>query len=223
MLDAADRLLPERSPRDAPGALPDALLELLARGSPPRMVAKGTIVVAEGEPALSMYLILEGRLRVFVGGGDEREVELNQMGPGEYFGELMLGSRVRTASVQAMTRARLAMISREAFEAALRERPDLAFHVIQHLIERVRSLSRNVQGLVSLDVYGRMVRLFEQMAVPNGPVRRVPQRLTQQAMADRVGASRSMVNRILKELTAGGWIALEPTGIVLLKPLPRRW
>ncbi|MFN0185260.1 MAG: Crp/Fnr family transcriptional regulator [Aquabacterium sp.] len=203
--------------------LPPELLALLAQRGSTRVHAKGTLVVAEGEPALSMYLIHEGRLRVYLSDEDGREVELNQLGPGEYFGELMLGSELRTANVQVLQRARLTMVTREPFEAALHERPDLAFHVIQHLIDRVRSLSRNVQGLVSLDVYGRVARLFDELATGAGAQRRVPQHLTQQAIADRVGASRSMINRVLKELAGGGYIEVQRDGIALLRPLPRRW
>jgi CRP/FNR family cyclic AMP-dependent transcriptional regulator len=170
-----------------------------------------------------MYLIHDGTLRVFVSADDGRDVELNTMGPGEYFGELMLGSPMRTASVQATSRARLTMITREQFESALRQRPDLAFHVIQHLIDRVRSLSRSVQGLVAMDVYGRVVRLFGELAQDDGERRVVPGRWSQQKIADRVGASRSMINRVLKELSAGGYIEVLRDGIVLLRPLPKRW
>ena len=113
------------------------------------MVPKGTLVVTEGEPALSMYVVLEGSLRVFVGNEDGREVQLNRIGPGSYFGELMLDGESRSASVQAMTKARLYMITRDAFRRRLAEQPELAFHVIQTLIHRVRALSRSVQGLVS--------------------------------------------------------------------------
>jgi CRP/FNR family transcriptional regulator, cyclic AMP receptor protein len=207
----------------AGAALPAPLLDELARLGHTRVHAKGTLVVSEGEPSLSMYLIHEGQLRVFVSDEDGREVELNVMGPGEYFGELMLGSERRTASVMTTTKARLTMITRPEFESALAARPDLAFHVIQHLIERVRSLSRNVQGLVSMDVYGRVLRLFSELEREQDGLRFVPGPLSQQKIADRVGASRSMVNRILQELAAGGYIEVSRERIALLKPLPRRW
>ncbi|WP_158219948.1 Crp/Fnr family transcriptional regulator [Ideonella sp. A 288] len=210
------------SPASA-NALPAPLLEALALHGMTRVHAKGTLVVAEGEPALSMYLVHEGQLRVFVSDEDGREVQLNTLGPGEYFGELMLGSQVRTATVQTLTRARLTMITRPEFERALAERPDLAFHVIQHLIERVRVLSRNVQGLVSMDVYGRVVRLFNELAVDLDGQRAVPGPLSQQKIADRVGASRSMVNRILQELAGGGYIEVGRDRILLKRALPKRW
>ncbi len=208
---------------ESAATLPLQLLDELARLGHARAHAKGTIVVTEGEPALSMYLIHEGQLRVFVSNEEGREVELNVMGPGDYFGELMLGSQLRSASVQTLTRVKLTMITRAEFEAALRGKPDLAFHVIQHLIERVRSLSRNVQGLVSMDVYGRVARLFGEMARDEAGLRFVPGPLSQQKIADKVGASRSMINRILQELATGGYIEVGRERILLLKPLPKRW
>jgi CRP/FNR family cyclic AMP-dependent transcriptional regulator len=211
-----------QSPTSA-SVLPAALLEALALLGHTRAYAKGTIVVSEGEPALSMYLIHEGHLRVFVSDEEGKEVELNVMGAGEYFGELMLGSQVRTATVQTMSRARLTMVTRAEFEQALAAQPTLAFHVIQHLIDRVRQLSRNVQGLVSMDVYGRVARLFNELARDDGSQRVVPGPLSQQKIADRVGASRSMINRILQDLAAGGYIEASRERIVLRKPLPKRW
>jgi CRP/FNR family cyclic AMP-dependent transcriptional regulator len=207
----------------SPSALPVELLEALATLGHARGYAKGTIVVTEGEPALSMYLIHEGQLRVYVSDEEGREVELNTLGPGEYFGELMLGSQVRTATVQTTSRAKLTMITRAEFEQALGERPGLAFHVIQHLIDRVRQLSRNVQGLVSMDVYGRVARLFSELARDENGLRVVPGPLSQQKIADRVGASRSMINRILQDLAAGGYIETSRERIVLRKPLPKHW
>jgi CRP/FNR family cyclic AMP-dependent transcriptional regulator len=204
-------------------ALPPPLLAELAERGASRPYQKGTIVVAEGEPAQSMYLVLEGALRVYVSDDEGREVELNTLGPGEYFGELMLGNHVRSASVQTTARARLAMITRDEFERTLRERPDVAFLVIQHLIEHVRRLSRQVQGLVSMDVYERVVQLFAEIAVDEDGQRVVPGPLSQQTIADRVGASRSMINRILQELAAGGYIEVSRPRIVLCKPLPKHW
>lgn len=207
----------------SPSALPPSLLEELVRLGPVRSYPKGAVIVTEGEPALSMYVIQQGRLKVYVAGDDGRQVELNVLGPGEYFGELMLDGQVRSASVIALTPARLTMIGRADFERTLRQRPDIAFHVIQHLIQRVRALSRNVQGLASKDVYGRIVQLFDELARDEDGARIVPGPLSQQAIADRVGASRSMVNRILQDLSAGGYVQVSRDRIVLNKPLPRHW
>ena len=202
--------------------LPPELLAEFVRLGHSRSFPKNTIVVLEGEPAQGLYVIQEGRLRVYSSDDEGHEVELNELGPGEFFGELMLGSPVRAASVKTLTPSRLAMIRREEFERILAARPDIAFIVIQTLIHRVLLLSKSVQNLVSMDVYGRVARLLAEQA-QHVDGRDVVPGFSQQAIADRVGASRSMVNRILKDLTAGGYISVARQQIVLHRALPKHW
>jgi CRP/FNR family cyclic AMP-dependent transcriptional regulator len=213
-------LAPQRD--EAPSALPDELLHEFERHGADLEVARGAVVVREGDPADSLFLVREGRLRVY--GADEsgREVELDVLGPGRYFGELMLGSAVRTASVKALTPARLGVITRESFVRVLAMKPDVAFHVIQTLIARVRALTDDVRGLALMDVYGRVVALLERGSVDAAGERVVPF-LSQQSIAERIGASRSMVNRIMNDLIAGGYVEVTRERIVLRRPLPRRW
>lgn len=207
---------------DAGPALPQALLEELVARSQRKVFPRNTIVVLEGEPAQTLFVILEGRVRVFVADESGKEVELNVMGPGEYFGELMLAEERRTASVKTLTQAQLCMVQRKDFEETIAARPDLAIHVIRTLIRRVRVLTSNVTSLALMDVYGRVARLFQENA------RQVDGRLvlaamSQQKIAERVGASPSMINRILRDLTTGGYLRVDKHGIELLKPLPKRW
>ena len=203
--------------------LPQELLAEFARVGQVRSYPKNTIVVHEGEPAEAMYTVLEGTLRVYVADEDGKEAELNTVGPGQYFGELMLGSHVRTASVRTLTPARLTMVKREDFERIIAARPDMAFHVIQTLINRVKALTDNVRSLVLMDVYGRVARMFLEMAHEVDGKLIVPGPLSQQKIADRVGASRSMINRILKDLTEGGYITIGKTDILVNRGLPKRW
>jgi len=190
--------------------------------APPRRYRKSSIIVVEGEPAEAMYLVREGELLVFLEDESGRQAELNRLGPGEYFGELMLAGEVRTASVMALTPVRLCMVRRQDFETVVARRPDLAFHLIQTLIHRVTNLTERMRGLALMDVYGRMLRLFDDVADgAAGPHPVVP--LSQQAIAERVGASRAMVNRIVQDLARGGYIACTRGRIELLKALPKRW
>lgn len=203
-------------------ALPTELLAALVASGQVRQFPKNTIVVLEGEPAESLYIVIEGQLRVYVSDEDGHEAELSRLGPNEYFGELMLGSRVRTASVRTLSPARLCMVRRDDFEGLIRSRPELAFHLIETLIQRIVALTANVQSLALMDVYGRIARLFLELALEEDGRRVVP-RMSQQAIAERIGASRSMVNRILKDLSDGGFISLTRESIELHRDLPRRW
>lgn len=199
------------------------LLEALARLGETRTWEPGTTVVNEGDAADAMYLIHEGELRAFVAGEGGRVTELNTLGAGEFFGELMLSGHQRAASVQVTRRARLTRVTRAEAERVLASRPDLAFQLVQSLVQRVRTLTRTVSRLASADVYGRLVGLFDLLAIDDNGRRVVPGPLSQQRIAERVGASRAMVNRLLQDLTRGGYIEVTRERIVLLKALPARW
>ena len=204
------------------GALPGELMRCFEDQGLDLSLPRATVVVREGDVADRLYLVREGRLRVYTGDGEGREVELTVLGPGQYFGELMLGSGLRTASVKALSPARLSVITRETFEQVLASRPDVAFHVIQTLIARVRALTGDVRRLALMDVYERVVVLLTQAAIEADGLRVAPF-MSQQAIAERVGASRSMVNRIMNDLIAGEYLEVTRDRIVLRRALPRRW
>lgn len=198
-------------------------LRELARLGELRTWEAGTTVVREGDAADCMYLIHEGELKVVVAGEGGRLVELNTMRAGEFFGELMFSGERRSATVQTITRARLTRVTRAGVQRLLGERPDLSFELVQALGARVRELTRTVRNMASTDVYGRLVGLFDALAVPEGERRFVPGPLSQQRIAERVGASKAMVNRLLQDLERGGYIEVSRERIVLLKKLPPRW
>jgi CRP/FNR family transcriptional regulator, cyclic AMP receptor protein len=135
----------------------------------------------------------------------------------------MLSGERRAASVQVTTRAQLTRVTRSEVERALAARPDLAFHLIQSLVQRVRTLTRTVGRLASADVYGRLVGLFDALAVNDQGQRVVPGPLTQARIAERLGASKAMVNRLLQDLVRGGYIDMSRERIVLLRKLPPKW
>ncbi|MEO5738102.1 MAG: Crp/Fnr family transcriptional regulator [Variovorax sp.] len=195
----------------------------LARLGETRTWEPGALVVTEGDIADCMYLIHEGELRAFVAGDGGRVVELNTLHAGELFGELMLSGELRSATVQVTTRARLTRVTRAKAERVLAQRPELAFQLIQRLVQRVRTLTRTVGRLASVDVYGRLVGLFDALAVDDKGLRVVPGPLSQQRIAERVGASKAMVNRLLTDLATGGYIEVSRERIVLLRKLPSKW
>jgi len=200
----------------------DILAELAPLGET-RTWGAGATVVTEGEAADCNYLIHEGELRAFVVGDGGRVVELNTLRAGEFFGELMLSGEPRAASVQVTSRARLTRVKRAEAERMLAQRPELAFQLIQRLVQRVRILTRTVGRLASVGVYGRLVGLFDALAVDDHGQRVVPGPLSQQRIAERVGASKAMVNRLLADLAKGGYIEVSRERIVLLKKLPPKW
>jgi CRP/FNR family cyclic AMP-dependent transcriptional regulator len=201
----------------------DEILVELAKLGETRTWEPGTAVVTEGDMADCMYIVHAGELRAVVAGEGGRNVELNTLGAGDFFGELMLSGERRAATVEVIVRARLTRVTRAEVERVLASRPDLAFHLIQRMVQRVRTLTHTVSRLASVDVYGRLIGLFDALAVDDGGRRVVLGPLSQTRIAERLGASRAMVNRLLQDLTQGGYIEVSRERIVLLGELPRRW
>jgi CRP/FNR family cyclic AMP-dependent transcriptional regulator len=205
-------------------ALADPLVRDLARGGQVRSMARNPVFIQEGETGDSLYVILSGRVKVFVADADGREMVLDFHGPGDYVGEMSLDGRPRSASVMAVEPTVCSALTREALRAAIVANPDLAMNLICTLIERARTATENVRSLALMDVYGRVARLLLSLAVeqPGGKMV-VPERLTQQDIADRVGASRDMVSRIFKDLTTGGYVTVVDRQITINRRPPARW
>jgi CRP/FNR family cyclic AMP-dependent transcriptional regulator len=101
--------------------------------------------------------------------------------------------------------------------------PAFARDLIHKLIGKVRSLTKKVLDLALKDVYGRFVRFIDDNAIEQNGKRVVAERLTQNDIAERIGGSREMVSRILKDLSAGDYISIDAKHITVHKKLPPNW
>lgn len=204
--------------------LADDEFKVLEKHAVPRSFAKNTIVVSEGDPTDSLYVIVTGRVKVYCSDESGKQVTLNDLKPGDYFGEIALfDDSERSASVMTTEPCRFLVISKFAFNDALRSHPDIAISLIKHLTRRVRDLTQNVKSLALMDVYGRIANTLIQLSTTEGTriITEIP--LTQQEIANRVGASREMVAKILKDLETGGYIKIEKRKIVINQALPARY
>jgi CRP/FNR family cyclic AMP-dependent transcriptional regulator len=199
--------------------------DLMAVGSHgiARSYPKNTIIVTEGDKTDSLYVILEGRVKVFVSDGEGREMVLLTQGPGEYFGEMMLDEGPRSASIMTLEPSRFLVVQKNDFRDFVANNPAFALSLIDKLIGRARALTANVKSLALMDVYGRVARLLLELAEETDGKMSIPQRLTQQDIASRIGASREMVSRILKDLSTGGYLTQTRTGILLHRKPPEHW
>ena len=195
----------------------------LAAAAIVRTFPKNTIVVTEGERSDSLYVILSGRVKVFVSDEHGEDLVLNVEGPGEYFGELALDEGPRSASVATLEPCKMAVIANEVLRGFLASHPEAALQLIRGLIARTRRATESLKDLALLDVYGRVAKLLLELAKEADGRLVIDERLTQQDIADRVSASREMVSRILKDLTTGGYIANEGGKIVIQRRPPRAW
>jgi CRP/FNR family cyclic AMP-dependent transcriptional regulator len=119
--------------------------------------------------------------------------------------------------------ATCAIVSRAHFREFILQHPDFAMHLIEKLIHRARLATENVKSLALSDVYGRLVQLLTTLARDVDGRQVVPERLTQQDIAERIGASRDMVSRLMKDLVGGGYLAIEDRTITILKKPPPGW
>lgn len=198
-------------------------LKAVAQRALTRTFPKNAIVVTEGDRTDSLYIIVSGRVKVYVSDEKGKEIVLNEAGPGEYFGELMLDEGPRSASVMTLEPTRFLVVPKEDFREFVAKSPEFALHLISKLIRRVRALTNDVKSLALMDVYGRVARMLLDLAVERDGALVIEDRPTQQEMANRVGASREMVNKILKDLTEGGYIAVERDRITIARALPSGW
>ncbi len=203
--------------------LDESALRALAPHGAVRSFAKNAVVVSEGDETDSLYILLSGRVKAFVSEEDGREVVLSTVGVGDYFGELVLDGGPRSASIMTLEPCRFFVIPRGDIEGLIDRNPAFARHLIRMLIGKVRSLTQKVLDLALKDVYGRFAKFIDENAVEQKGARVVPERLTQHDIAARIGGSREMVNRIVKDLTAGGYISVDAKQITVHKKLPPRW
>ena len=184
---------------------------------------KNTIIIHKGDETDSLYLILAGRVKVFLADETGKEIILNTQTAGDHLGELALvRESPRTSSVMTTEDSKFLVLSKSAFQECLSRHPNIAFNLIGALAERISELSDNVSSLALLDVYGRVAKvLVERSTEQDGE--RATERLTQQDIANMVGASREMVSKIFKDLKAGGYISVEDQRVILHRKLPSRW
>jgi len=204
-------------------SLSESQLRELAPHGAARSYPKNVVVINEGDETDSLYVLLSGRVKVFVSEADGRELVLSTIREGGYFGELVLDGGPRSASVMTLEPCRFFVIPIGDIEGLLERNPLFARHLIHLLIAKARSLVKQVRDLALKDVYGRFAKFVDENAVEQNGARVVPERLTQQEIAARIGGSREMVNRIVKDLTAGGYISVDAKQITVHKKLPAQW
>jgi len=199
-------------------------IQLIASHGVARRYPKGSVLINEGDESDSLYVIVDGKVKVYLSDDSGKEVILRIQGSGEYFGELaIIDAAPRSASVITLEPTRVSVVTRAEFEQCMRENEDIALQLIRSLAARVRSLTENVRNLALLDVYGRVARTLLSLADDQGGEQVISQRLTHQELANMVGASREMVSRIMKDLVEGGYIVVQDRRIHIPKKLPSRY
>lgn len=217
--------MPNPAPKARTSAgIRDDLLRALCAHATVKTFPKNTVVIDEGDRRTdSIYLIQSGRVKVFLCSADGKELDLNVLGPGDYFGEMTLDHGPRSASVATLERSELAIIRQSAFRKFVGENPEFAMQLILKLIARTRGLLKSVKSLALLDVSHRVARLLLEMATEEDGKLIITQKLSKRDIANRVGSTREMASRVFKDLVSSGYIELENKRITIAKRLPQHW
>jgi CRP/FNR family cyclic AMP-dependent transcriptional regulator len=197
--------------------LNDRELDVVRSVATEKTYPKNAVVLTEGEMGDSLYMIQSGKVKVFIGDEDGREIILKILGPGDFFGEMsMIDKQPRSASVTTIEASMFLVLAHAGFERCVEEAPRIGTMVMQILAQRVREADRKIGTLALMDVYGRVASTLLELSVYNNGKLMVGEKLSQQDLANMVGASREMVNRILKDLSERGFISIESKSITII-------
>ena len=205
------------------GLFADNAIHQLTKLGSLRRFAPQTIFMVEGDIVESIYIILDGHVKVFSSEPDGSQIVLNICGPGEWLGELSLDGGHRSASVMALESVNCSVVTRHSLREAITRDPDLAWQIIGTLINRTRQATGQIKRLALHDVYQRVTHLLQSLSHDQAGGLVVSERLSQQEIAHRIGASRDMVARVMRELVTGGYVEVDHKLIKLTKPFPARW
>ncbi|MDN5790670.1 MAG: Crp/Fnr family transcriptional regulator [Micrococcales bacterium] len=197
----------------------DAATALQSQMSRSRL-ERGDVLFHEGDRGDTLYVIAEGKIKVGRTSPDGRENLVAVLGPGEMFGELSLfdpGPRTMTATAVAETQ--LLGLRNESLTAVLTGRPEVSKTLLAALAQRLRRTNAHLADLVFTDVPGRVAKalldLSERFGRPVEGGILVSHDLTQEELAQLVGASRETVNKALADFATRGWLRLEARAVLL--------
>ncbi|WP_326534029.1 Crp/Fnr family transcriptional regulator [Pseudorhodoferax sp.] len=204
-------------------AHPQSVRALAALGTPRGYRTKAKLL-HETDRGDTLFVVMEGRVRAFGHDPQEREITFGYVGPGDYFGEMALDGGPRSATVEALEPTVCALVSRDALLAYIGRQPSFALELLAKVTRRARMATNSARNLAFIEVYSRLARVLGEVALPQDDGRAVlPEDLSLQDIAQRVGCSRDMLSRILKDLQAVGYLERPDGRIVLRAPLPSRW
>lgn len=202
-------------------ALDDAAATTLRESMTQVKVAKGHTLFKEGDAGDRLFVVVEGKLKLGTSSGDGRENLLSILGPGDMFGELSLfDPGPRTATATAVTDSRVLALANDQVIGWVTAHPQVSLQLLKRLARRLRRTNEVLADLVFADVPGRVAKaimdLGERFGTKKDDGLHVNHELTQEELAQLVGASRETVNKALADFAGRGWVRLEPRAVVVL-------
>ena len=208
--------------RQAPlfSALDDEAAHSLRNSMVALKLNKGQTLFKAGQEGDRLYVVVQGKIKLGTSTNDGRENLLSILGPGEMFGELSLfDPEPRTSTATAVTDARLVSLAHDAVIGLVTSNPQTSLELLRRLAQRLRKSNEVLADLVFADVPGRVAKaimdLGERFGVQKDDGFHVNHDLTQEELAQLVGASRETVNKALADFAARGWLKLEPRAVLV--------
>jgi len=195
-------------------------LHALARAAIRRSFAAGEIMFLRGEPGDGVFGIVRGSVRVFVEGASGGDVVVGTRGEGEVLGEMsLLDGMPRSASARAVDDVTALYVSRDRFDAWLREHPAASRAMLEVLARRLREATDQVAGIALLSVEARIARHLSRMFDTNGAAAAgASMAVNQTELARAIGVTRESVNKHLARLKHAGVVDVAPGRVTLLDP-----
>lgn len=202
------------------GVDPDAVVNLISQMQT-ESFPRGTTIFDEGEPGDTLYIIIGGKVKLARHAPDGRENLLSVMGPSDMFGELSIfDPGPRTSSAVCVTEVETATMDSEMLRTWINDHPEISQQLLRVLARRLRRTNASLADLIFTDVPGRVAKTLLQLAnrfgTQEGSGLRVNHDLTQEEIAQLVGASRETVNKALATFAQRGWIRLEGKSVVIV-------
>ena len=209
-----------------------AELDKIARVAVPRRYAPGSIVLREGDPGDTCYVLQRGRVRITRQHADGRTITLTNLGPGEIFGELaMFGGEVRSATVEALDDVQAVGILAGDLKRLLNEHPEIAVKLLGALGERLREANARIARQSFQKVSSRVAGVLAELAETgsrspaaeraggrDGAQREIVVYSTQADLAQLAGTSREAASRFLATLQRAGVVTTRRGRIVVHDP-----
>lgn len=222
-MPAKNEAIDESIVRKAPifQGLDEAAANTLRASMSPVKLRKGQSLFKEGDDGDILYIVTSGKIKLGTKSQDGRENLLMILGPGEMFGDLSLfDAGPRTATATAVTESKLLLLGQEKVIPWIKEHPEVSLHLLARLASRLRRTNEVVGDLVFSDVPGRVAKALIDLGLKFGVKKDegflVNHDLTQEELAQLVGASRETVNKALADFAQRGWLRLEARAVMIL-------
>lgn len=192
------------------------IVKLAAR----QVYKKDNMILIEEEIGSTMFIILDGRVKISRISDDGREVILSILSEGDFFGEMsILDGQNRSANVVTLDDSRIMVIRREDFLQMLHDYPQIAINLLKELAQRLRRSDAQIKSLSLQNATGKVASTLLRIADDSGKIHlgqvEIPRLPPQQDLANMAGTSRETISRVLKALTKQGHLRKEGSRLII--------